>query len=62
MTVQEIAACVLGLIAGGYLVLRVLRRRAGNCCGERECPAAKEMTRKLETLRPVSGPGCDREP
>lgn len=61
MTAQEVAACVLGLLAGGYLVLRLLRRRAGNCCGERECPAAKEVTRKLEALRAGPGPAAEQE-
>jgi hypothetical protein len=39
---------VLGA-AAGYLVWRMARRHgSGNCCGEKECPAAKNMVRNLE--------------
>jgi hypothetical protein len=46
---QESFAFLLLAAAVGYLAWRFLRRRgAGNCCGEKECPAAREMARKLE--------------
>ncbi len=49
---QEIAVFVVGAIALGYLVMRYARKRAtGNCCGEKECPAAREMVDKIERLR-----------
>ena len=45
---QEYGAYVLIALAAGYLVWRFLRRRAsGNCCGEKECPAAREMVDRL---------------
>ena len=41
MTGQEIGVLVIGLVDGGYVLMRfVIRRRAGTCCGERACPAA----------------------
>jgi hypothetical protein len=54
MTGQEIAAAILVLLAGAYLTLRIVRRRAGNCCGEKECPAAKEVTQRLARTRKVT--------
>jgi hypothetical protein len=46
--VQDIGAFVLVGLAVAYLVWRSMRRRAtGNCCGEKECPAAREMVDKL---------------
>ncbi len=51
-SVQEAAVAVVVALAFGYLVLRARRRRAsGNCCGEKECPAAKGTVEKLERLR-----------
>ncbi len=51
MTGQEIIVALLVLLAVGYVGLRLLRRRAGNCCGESECPAAKEVTKRLDRVR-----------
>ena len=52
MSGQEIAACVLGAAALAYLVVRYLRRRRrANCCGEEECPAAKQTLRNLDRPR-----------
>jgi len=52
LAVQEVAVVVLVALAVGYLVLRSRRRRAsGNCCGEKECPAARGTVEKLERLR-----------
>ena len=49
MTTQEFIAYALGTVALGYLALRVVRRRlAGNCCGEKECPAAKEIVQRFD--------------
>jgi hypothetical protein len=49
MSGQEIAACLIGAIALAYLLLRRLRRRRStNCCGERECPVAKQTIRNLD--------------
>jgi len=57
MTGQEIGVAVLGLLALGYFLLRLRRRQGGNCCGERECPAAKEVGRRLaRTRREPHGP------
>jgi hypothetical protein len=48
MSGQEIAVLVIGVVAAGYLLVRYLRRRASaNCCGEKECPAAKQTVRDL---------------
>jgi hypothetical protein len=45
---QEIAAFAVAALAVAYLVVRHFRRRAtGNCCGEKECPAAKGMVEKI---------------
>jgi len=49
--VQEIAVSLIIAAAVGWLAWRWLRRRAaGNCCGETECPAAKQTLRRLERL------------
>ncbi|MHC4449572.1 MAG: hypothetical protein ACYS0E_05425 [Planctomycetota bacterium] len=46
---QDFAALTLVALAVGYLGWRYLSRRAtGNCCGEKECPAAREMVEKLQ--------------
>lgn len=48
MTTQEWTAIGIGALAGGYLLWRALRRRlVGTCCGERECPAAKEIVKRI---------------
>ncbi|MGH7163204.1 MAG: hypothetical protein ACREID_06955 [Planctomycetota bacterium] len=53
MTAQQWAAYLLVGAAAAYLVARwAARRRAATCCGERECPAAKGMMKKI---RRVSG-------
>jgi hypothetical protein len=57
MTGQELAAALLVLFAAGYLALRILRRRAGNCCGEKECPAAKTISHRLTRIRRDSQAG-----
>jgi hypothetical protein len=45
---QDVAAYLVLALAASYLLQRYLRRRAsGNCCGEKECPAAKETVRKI---------------
>jgi len=50
--VQEVGVAIAVALAVGYLVLRARRRRAsGNCCGEKECPAAKGAVAKIERLR-----------
>ena len=50
--VQEIGVAVIGLGTLGWLLLRMRSRGAtGNCCGERECPAAKLIVRDLEEAR-----------
>lgn len=50
--VQEIGVAVIGFGTLGWLLLRVRSRGAtGNCCGERECPAAKQIVRDLEEAR-----------
>lgn len=49
MSVQELAAYLLGAVAAAYLLVRYLRRRASaNCCGEKECPASREMVENLQ--------------
>jgi len=58
MTGQEIGACLLGLLAVGYVALRLVRRRRGNCCGEAECPAAKELGRRLTRTRNETDPAA----
>lgn len=46
---QEIGAITLVALAVAYLAWRYLSRRAaGNCCGEKECPAAREMVEKFQ--------------
>jgi hypothetical protein len=48
MSLQEIAAFAVAALAVVYLVLRHRRRRStGNCCGEKECPAAKGMVERI---------------
>jgi len=50
MTGQEIAAFVVVGLAVAYLAARRLRKKAsGNCCGEKECPAARGMLDKIQT-------------
>ena len=45
---QDLVVFLLVGAAVGYLGWRYLRRRAsGNCCGEPECPAARNMVRNL---------------
>jgi hypothetical protein len=51
MTGQEIMVALLGLAALGYVLLRLRRRQGGNCCGESECPAAKEVGKRLTRTR-----------
>jgi hypothetical protein len=52
VTMQEIAAFLLVGAAAAYLAARWWRRRrSANCCGEKECPAAKATLRKLESTR-----------
>jgi len=52
MTIQQLLAYAIGLLAVGFLVTRYLRRRASaNCCGQAECPAAAETVRKLAQPR-----------
>jgi len=47
--IQQIAAYALCGLAVAWLLLRYLKRRAtGNCCGEAECPAAKQTARRIE--------------
>ena len=49
MSAQEVLAFGLGALALAYLAWRGLRRRAsGNCCGEPECPAAKQMVERVK--------------
>ena len=46
--VQDYLAFILVGVAAAYLAWRYLRRRgSGNCCGEPECPAAKNMVRNI---------------
>ena len=52
MNTQEWIAYLLVGAAAGYLVVRYfVRRTAGTCCGEKECPASKEMVRKIEQVK-----------
>jgi len=52
VTWKDLAAYALVGLAVGYLVVRHLRRRAsGNCCGEKECPAAANMVKKINRAR-----------
>ena len=44
---QEIGALLVLAIALGYLLVRTLKRRGNNCCGEKECPAAKQMVERM---------------
>ena len=49
---QEIGVSLIGLGSLAYFVVRMRSRGAtGNCCGERECPAAKLIVRDLEQAR-----------
>lgn len=49
---ELLTALVVGLAVGYLFVWRVRRRKAtGNCCGEPECPAAKQTLRKLDQLK-----------
>ncbi len=49
MSAQEWTVLVIGLATGAYLVLRtVRRRRRGTCCGEKECPAAKQILDRID--------------
>ena len=46
---QDIGAFALVALAVAYLAWRYLSHRAnGNCCGEKECPAAREMVEKFQ--------------
>ncbi|MHC4818099.1 MAG: hypothetical protein ACYTF8_08595 [Planctomycetota bacterium] len=48
---QEIATFVIGAAAVVWLSARWWRRRAsGNCCGEKECPAAGGTVEKLKRV------------
>ena len=39
----------IGGLTVTYLLWRYLRKRAsGNCCGEKECPAAEQMVDKFQ--------------
>ena len=55
---QEIGAVVVLALALAYLGWRIWRRRGANCCGEAECPAAKQMLAKAleEVGRTRRGP------
>jgi hypothetical protein len=45
---QQFGALAIVALAVAYLLWRFLAGRAtGNCCGEKECPAAREMVEKL---------------
>ena len=44
---QNALALLVLAAAVGYLGWRVWRRRTTNCCGEVECPAAKQMVEKF---------------
>ena len=49
INVQDIGAITLVALAVAYLAWRYLSRRtSGNCCGEKECPAAREMVEKFQ--------------
>jgi hypothetical protein len=45
--VQEYGAILAVAIALSYLIVRAVKRRGNNCCGEKECPAAKQMIDRL---------------
>ena len=46
---QAYATYLLIAAAAGWLLWRWSRRKiSGNCCGEVECPAAKQMVKNLE--------------
>ncbi|MDJ0522342.1 MAG: hypothetical protein QNJ90_09760 [Planctomycetota bacterium] len=52
MNAQEWIVAAIGALTVGYLVWRSVRRRlAGTCCGERECPAASAVARRLAEHR-----------
>jgi hypothetical protein len=56
MTLQEIAAYLIGAAALVWLVVRYRRRRAtGNCCGEAECPAAKSTVDLIRAHKSEAG-------
>jgi hypothetical protein len=44
---QELGAALVLAAALGYLAWRAVKRRGNNCCGEKECPAAKQMVERL---------------
>jgi hypothetical protein len=47
--IQAIVAYALVAAAALWLLARYLKRRAtGNCCGEPECPAAKQTAKRIE--------------
>jgi membrane protein implicated in regulation of membrane protease activity len=47
--IQQIVAYALVALAALWLLRRYLKRRAtGNCCGEPECPAAKQTAKRIE--------------
>jgi hypothetical protein len=49
MSAQDWIAYGLGLLAVAYLAWRAWRRRrAGTCCGEKECGAVRDVLRRLE--------------
>ena len=46
---QDLAAITMLAFAVTYIGWRYLRKRAsGNCCGESECPAAREMVDRIK--------------
>ena len=48
MAAQELITYAIGALALGYLGLRIVRRKlAGNCCGEKQCPAAKQIVQRI---------------
>ncbi len=50
MMLQEIIAFGTGALALGYLLWRKLHKRAsGNCCGEKQCPAASGVVDKIKS-------------
>jgi hypothetical protein len=50
---QAWAVAAIGLLAALYLAARFVRRRGvSTCCGERECPAAREALRRMGPGRP----------
>jgi len=49
MAWQEVLTYVAVGAAAGWLAVRWWKGRAsGNCCGEKECPAAREALRRIE--------------